>query len=197
MPQSPCPSVEARRKNKKLRGDAWVYPLDALWTVGEREEDPARECAVFTSDGGLVRAIHAAQTQELLTLHFHDERVPVGRWVVYARDPEASVWHLQKWDNRGSQDAAAPFPAVVRIIPEELLPLRVAKTRTHLREHLLRRVHACHKVKGNLLLFKCKTCKERFITFHPKHVPEMPLNVLATYPNKVAKWDSEPAEERP
>jgi len=183
-------------KNIKLRGNAWVYPLDALWTADEREEDAARECDVFTPDGELVRASGSAQTQETLTLRFHDERVPVGRSIVYTRVPEASLWHFQNWDASENSHAAGLIPAVVRIIPEELLPLRVAKTRTHLREHLLRRVHACHKVKGNLLLFKCTTCKERFITFHPKHVPEMPLNVLATYPNNVAKWDSEPAEER-
>ena len=84
----------------------------------------------------------------------------------------------------------------MRIVPEETLPLRVAKTRTRFREHVLRRVHACHKVWGNLVLFKCRVCKNRLVVFHPKHEPEMALDVVAAYPNKVHEWDQTPPEER-
>ena len=64
--------------------------------------------------------------------------------------------------SRGARDSPWKFvkgvpsdavvPVSVRIVPEEYLPPRNAKTRTHFREHLLRQVHKCHKVLGNLVL---------------------------------------------
>ena len=57
-------------------------------------------------------------------------------------------------------------------------------------------MHACHRVLGNLVLFKCTTCKNRFVTYHPKHEPEMDLDVTAAYPNKVHRWDTSPPDER-
>ncbi len=90
------------------------------------------------------------------------------------------------------------LPEQVEAVPEEFVPLRLAKTRTRFREDLLRRVHECHNILGNLVLFKCRICKNRFVAFHPDHEPEpkMSLRILATYPNQVDTWDTPPPPGR-
>ena len=91
-------------------------------------------------------------------------------------------WSLEK-----SIHCKAWLPKSVRILPEDYIPLRHAKTCTRFREHLLRKSHDCHKVLGNLLLFKCVTCKNRIVTFHPDHQLVEELTMTRTYPNGVAE----------
>ena len=88
------------------------------------------------------------------------------------------------------------IPLIVHIVPEDYVLLRHAKTRTRFREHLLRKVHDCQKVLGNLLLFKCVVCKNRLVAFHPDHQPSEELAITRTYPNAVAEWETEPDATR-
>ena len=100
------------------------------------------------------------------------------------------------WTFAESMAADVTLPMSVRIVPEDHVPLRHAKTRTRFREQLLRQVHECHKVLGNLVLFKCVVCKHRLVAFHPDHQPSEPLAMMKTYPNAVAEWQTSPSSER-
>ena len=111
--------------------------------------------------------------------------------MTYTRPSPDSPWTFVK-----SLTADATLPVSVRIVPEDYVPLRHAKTRTRFREHLLEQVHKCHKVLGNLVLFKCVICKNRIVTFHPDHQPSEPLVMMKTYPNAVAEWHTSPTPER-
>ena len=120
---------------------------------------------------------------EKLTVRFCDPRLATHRDVRYTRSAGETIWTVVSAD---ADEANLPRKAL--IVPEELVPLRLAKTRTRFREHLLRRMHSCHKVLGNLVLFKCVVCKNRFPTFHPTVLPEMALDVFASYPHRVHEW---------
>ena len=102
----------------------------------------------------------------------------------------------RQWTFDKSFKASALLPTRVYIIPEDHVPLRHAKTRTRFRQHLLRCVHNCHKVLGNLVLFKCVVCKNRLVAFHPDHQPAEQLTVTKTYVNAVAEWETSPSVER-
>ena len=110
---------------------------------------------------------------------------------MYSREPACSHWTFYK-----SFQEEVVEPKYVYIIPEDHVPLSHAKTRTRFREHLLRCVHNCHKVLGNLVLFECVVCKNRLVAFHPDHQPSEQLTVTKTYVNAVSEWETSPTEER-
>ena len=128
---------------------------------------------------------------ETVTIYFQDSRMDTRRLVTYARKSVDASWSLEK-----SVARDVPLPVTVCIVPEDYVSLRHAKTRARFREHLLRKVHDCHKVLGNLLLFKCIVCKNRLVAFHPEHQPAEELSITRTYPNAVAEWHTTPDAAR-
>ena len=50
------------------------------------------------------------------------------------------------------------------------------------------------RIINSLLLFHCRACHERFVTFHPNYEPSFALDCLATYPWKVQWFDNDPTE---
>ena len=109
------------------------------------------------------------------------------------RSGSESAWSLAR-----AHRPVPELPEQIEAVSEEFVPLRLAKTRTRFREDLLRCVHECHTILGNLVHFQCKICKNRFVAFHPDHEPEpdMSLHILTTYSNKVDTWDTLPPPGR-
>ena len=52
------------------------------------------------------------------------------------------------------------------------------------------------KVLSNMVLFHCKTCNERFPTWHPQHRPEFELECLKNCDVEAHEWYDMPGEER-
>ena len=48
----------------------------------------------------------------------------------------------------------------------------------------------------NMVLFHCRVCSERFVTFHPDKKPFVSLDVLRHYPHEVHEWETLPADCR-
>ena len=163
-----------------------VDPLFALWTDEELAEDPSRDRGVSDAAGVSSRASVAT-----LTLRFHDVLIPARTDVVYSLRDGDGQWRLET-----ALRSSNAYPRNVLILPKDKVPLRVAKTRTHFREDLLRCMHACHKVLGNLVLFTCVVCKNRLVAFHPMHQPDIDLDVVKSYRNEVAEWFTEPPAQR-
>ena len=166
-----------RKLSPKDRAEAtWTNPLDA---------------AVRDATSQLLSSDVVVTDHETVAINFNDAHVGAQRLVTYARKPTDTSWSLEKNIVRD-----VPLPKTVHIVPEDYTPLRHAKTRTRFREHLLRKAHDRHKVLGNLLLFKCVTCKNRIVAFHPDHQPLEELTITRTYPNAVAEWHTKPDATR-
>ena len=173
-----------RRKGTKGRVNQRdvMPPEHSFWTDAEIESQP----------GIRQRQLRLPQTAApLLHLRCNDVRLPSiqdlcyrasgdGRWVLH--NPTAAV--------------SAAFPPTADIYPESFIPLHSGKSSLPLHEHLLRRVHEVHKILGNLVLFKCTLCKERFPAFHPCHEPTPAPRMLASCRNAVATWQEKPVPSR-
>ena len=61
---------------------------------------------------------------------------------------------------------------------------------------MLQRVHTVQRFLGNMVLFKCNVCLERFPTFHPHHTPEHTFQCTKKCNIAVAEWDTLPGETR-
>ena len=109
-----------------------------------------------------------SQESENICIRYHDSRIATQTDVTYTRCSADNPWTFAK-SVATSLAVEVSVPLSVRIVPEYYVPLRHAKTRTRFREHLLRQVHECHKVLGNLVLFKCVVCKHRLVAFRPDH----------------------------
>ena len=154
----------------------------------ESWQDPVAACSHDNAAPTTEMDVHQ---QDQITIRFHDPRIETQKDVVYLRALTGSRWTFDK-----SLQEHVLVPRCVHIIPEDHVPLRHAKTGTRFRQHLLQCVHNCHKVLGNLVLFKCVVCKNRLVTFHPDHQPPEQLTVTKTYVNAVSEWDTSPTEER-
>ena len=155
----------------------WTNPLDA----------PVRDMTSASLSSDVVI------TNELRDPHYVFSRFALGYTAschVYTK----VLRHLLDIDKSVATNVS--LSKTVHIVPEDYVPLRHAKTRTRFREHLLRKVHDCHKVQGNLVLFKCVTCKHRIVAFHPDHQPKEELTMTRTYPNAVAEWHTKPDATR-
>ena len=161
--------------SKKRAKACWMNPVE----VASHDDDNMDELNILT------------EGNETICIRYHDSRIATQKDVTYTRRSPDSPWTFVK-----SMAADVTLPMSVRIVPEDYVPLRHAKTRTRFREHLLKQVHECHKVLGNLVLFKCVICKNRIVTFHPDHQPSEPLAMMKTYPNAVAEWQTSPTSER-
>ena len=98
----------------------------------------------------------------------------------YERVLGEHVWYLcdSTKTHQAAEDAAlASLPHRVTICGSDHTPVRTAKIHTAFREKLLRRMLDAQKVLSNMVLFHCKTCIERFPTWHPQHRPEFELDV--------------------
>jgi hypothetical protein len=84
---------------------------------------------------------------------------------------------------------------VFRISLEESVPLRQPKAQVEFNLDMLHRVRDCHKVLGNAVLFKCNTCNNRFVTWHPDHKPSVELDVRKGYSNEVRTWEVGPTDD--
>ena len=87
-----------------------------------------------------------------------------------------------------------PTSATVSLSPAKLclestLPLRGAKIHIFFKKGLLQRISAAHDCLGNMILFKCSVCKERFPTFHPDCQPGDVLQTTAHCSLAVHSWD--------
>ena len=161
----------------------------------ERAQQPWQnpwDAAMHNESNELDASTTVASPYESLTLRFHDASVQTTRLVSFTRKSPETSWSFSKSQAKDEDS----IPLKVHIVPEDYVPLRYAKTRTRFREYLLRKVHNCHKVLGNLLLFKCLICKNRLIAFHPDHQPSEELIMTKTYPNAVARWDIQPESTR-
>ena len=101
--------------------------------------------------------------------------------VAVAQQPVAVKFVLQSNNNWLEQDSSRVF----RIVLEESVPLRQPKAQVEFNLDMLHRVRDCHKVLGNAVLFKCNTCSNRFVTWHPNHRPSADLDVCKGYPKEV------------
>ena len=153
-------------RNRSLQKRTSSMRSEDLW------QDPVATC---THDNAVPATEMDVHQQERMTIHFQDPRIETQMHVVYSRSPTSSQWIFEK-----SFKDNVPLPRCVHIIPEDHVPLRHAKTRTRFRQHLLKCVHNCHKVLGNLVLFKCVVCKNRLVAFHPDHQPAEQLTVTKT-----------------
>ena len=144
--------ADKRNRKRQIRTSikrvltSWTNPMEAA--VQDAEVPPLSD-AIITD-------------HETIRIYFHDSQVNTQRLVTYAREAVNAPWTLEK-----SAADDVPLPASVRIVPEDSVPLRHAKTRTRFREHLLRKVHDCHKVLGNLLLSNVLSVKIASSSFTP------------------------------
>ena len=161
-----------------------------MLTTQLKNQDPTNPMDTHQMTAQLVDFANVEQ-QEHLTIRFHDSSIESRSDVTYSRISPDRPWTFLK-----SLRPDSTLPTSVQIVPEDYVPLRHAKTRTRFREHLLRCVHDCHKVLGNLVLFKCVVCKNRLVTFHPDHQPSEQLTVTRTYLNAVEEWHNPTSSER-
>lgn len=82
-----------------------------------------------------------------------------------------------------------------RIVLEESVPLREPEAQVHFTLDMLYRVRDCHAVQGNPILFKCNTCRNRFVTRHLNHKPAFELDECNVYLNAVREWDEMPVKD--
>ena len=104
----------------------------------------------------------------------------------------ATTWSFVK----ASTATPKVLPTVVHIYAEEQLPVRTAKIHTTFRKEMLEHILAEKRITGDMVLFICYCCKERFVTFHPLHIPPFKLDVLASYPWEISHWDTQPPAGR-
>ena len=112
--------------------------------------------------------------------------------VVYKSDLSTAQWELHSVD---PQDE--PFaPNQVAICPQSELCVRTGKIHAHFRHDLLVKMRDFQSIVCNMLLFHCTICNERFVSFHPEHLPPFKLEVLKQYPWKVHEWETQPGPEK-
>ena len=78
---------------------------------------------------------------------------------------------------------------------ERHVRVRTAAIHLAFREHLLRRVLDVQRMLGNMVLFCCTVCRERFPTWHPLFRPDVRLEVLRDCSLDVAAYEDGLADE--
>jgi hypothetical protein len=169
--------------------------LARLWTDTELRADARRRREVTRERGNALPSRSAAEVVAgHETLRLRDR----GYGVLYLREPGEVAWSRATMTLRRRAAARASFwPERAVFCADAHVPPRACKNRTIYRERLVRRVHDAHRVLGNLVLFCCRVCRERFPTFHPAHAPQVDLTILASCPVAVAEWEGgAPADAR-
>ena len=120
---------------------------------------------------------------------------PPARNCVYTRQEGEHYWNLESVTTTHGKDCGTSgFPARVSICSTDHVPVRTAKVHTKFREKLLRRMLDAQRVLGNMVLFHCTTCNNRFPTWHPdkKYHPDFQLQCVRTCSIDVHEWYDAP-----
>ena len=134
----------------------WMNPME----IARRDDDNTEQLKIVSED------------IENVCIRYHDWRFAIQTDVTYTRCAPDIPWTLAN-----SLAADITLPVSVRIVPEDYAPVRYSKTRTCFRGHLLRQVHHCHRVLGNLVLSNVFANK-------PRRFPSRPPAVRATHPDE-------------
>ena len=119
--------------------------------------------------------------------------------VVYERALGAKEWTLNGkrtlTDPQLKREDLEEFPTVVTVCGTDHIPVRTAKIHTTFREKMLRQMLTGQRVLGNMVLFHCTTCNNRFPTFHPDHMPDFQPECFKNCSVEVYDWHDRPGAE--
>jgi hypothetical protein len=141
--------------------------LARLWTDAEMRADARRRRDVAHAPAAAASAVacaHGPPVADHETLRLMDR----GFKVLYIRRRGEVAWTRAAATLRSRAAARlSQWPERAVFCGDTHVPPRTCKNRAVFRERLLRKVHDVHRVLGNLVLFHCRVCRERFPTFVP------------------------------
>ena len=132
-----------------------------------------------------------SQNIETICIRYHDSRIATQTDVTYTRCSADNPWTFAK-----SLRADETLPLSIHIVPEDHVSLRHAKTRTRFREHLLRQVHECHKVLGNLISFQMHRLHKSPGCFSSRASAVRAACRDENVSTCIAEWETSPSKER-
>ena len=91
--------------------------------------------------------------------------------------PPRLLQRVEVWKKKLEELENPVLREVWEVVPVKRIPLRVAKYDVVFEKEPLDAVRAMHAIVGQMVMFRCECCNERFPTFHPAYEPPEELNL--------------------